>query len=222
MYKLKLRDTMFDLLSYKCLEADWDGYGSIKPIPQKISEAWEFLGVLLENKVPVPTVMISGNSLIGFYWSKKVYNKDAYIEIDIYSKGDGDNDPERDYKSFAWLVDKGGDDYDGDEDIKFEDFKDSKIHNYIKELLPPQELDRFDEYYFNLFANKEIKNYEDIDNADKEIDEYFANKPKKPSTKMMPVPSDEAIEVLHGIVNGEPLSADFAEIIQINIMDLLD
>ena len=217
---------MFDLLSYKCLEADWDGYGSIKPIPQKISYAWKSLNLMVETKTPIPSVMISASSEIGFYWSRK--NSDVYMEVSFYDETE--DGTKGDF--FGYLIDRGNDNYEGAEDIPISEYRDSSIYKESKKIYS-SELEQFDEYYFNLFARKEIdykstKEYleelyiEEIDANDKYIDEYFANKPKKKATKMMPVPSDEAIEVLHGIVNGEPLSADFAEIIQINFMDLLD
>ncbi len=178
----RLRDTMFDLLSYKYIEADWDGYGAIKPHHYKIAEAWEFLRILIKNEIPIPKVMISGTSMIGFYWDKKSCNKDVYVEIDIFSKGDEDNEPNADFKSFAYLVDSGHD-YFGEDDIKFKDFKDSKVHNFFKENMPEQELDDFDEYYFNLFAEVEslpppsfsIDLLPEVDeDIDKEIDKCFS------------------------------------------------
>ena len=85
---MTLRDTMFELLSYKYLEANWDGYDAIKPNAYSIAQAWKFLGVLIDNGISCPSVMISGSSEIGFYWKNDKY----YVEIDIYRDAENSNE----------------------------------------------------------------------------------------------------------------------------------
>ncbi len=134
----RLKNTMFDLLSYEHLEANWDGYGSIKPLESKIKHSWDGLKMFIDDNLPIPSVMISGDSEISFYYRKKEYN--VYIEIEFYDK------------YFAYLLDQGTE-YSGGEDISIREFGESDVYKFLK-TLPGSDLDSIDKYYFDLFYTK--------------------------------------------------------------------
>ena len=63
------RDVMFELIAYKYLEDDWDGYDGT-PVPKKMLDcAWKFLGILIQNKICTPKIMVSGSYI------RKVFRK---------------------------------------------------------------------------------------------------------------------------------------------------
>ena len=178
---------MFELISYKYLQDDWDGYEGI-PVPKKmLDSAWRFLGILIQNKICTPSVMISGYGDISFYWQRI-----GYVEISVgpeYDEREGNEDIEHLYNTFSFLVDKGGKDYFGGENIPFEDFTKSKVYDYMQDYMPTIDCikDDYPEYYYNLITRGEeriktewfsVPIIKVDDEVDKDIDKYFSKLPK--------------------------------------------
>lgn len=155
----QLHKTMYDLLSYNYLEAEWDGYGAIKPKKEVISSAWKLLGVFIDNKVCAPKVMIAGSSAISFFWNDKENND--YVEIGLCIEDDDGIYDNTHLEEFYWFIDYKDKplnlkEYDGEDDIAFNDFNKTKVFKYLIESRGELQIDNHEDYYFNLFSSKEI------------------------------------------------------------------
>ena len=146
------KQVMFELLSYQCLKENWDGYGGIV-IPKKmIDSAWIFLGILIENKITSPNIMVSGSGEIAFYWKIK-----TYIEISIGPDEDElsltKSELEVLYKSFTFVIDGGGDNVLGGDNIPFVDFKKSKVFKPLECIKGEEGLPDYHDYYYKLMMS---------------------------------------------------------------------
>ena len=113
-----MKEIINTLNEYKELEKDWDGYEGDAPSNEVVNSVIIFLDKLVE--FPTPKTMLSGTGVVGLYWETHKY----YIDI-IFSKKD----------IFSYYVDnKESGAYFGDDNIKFENFINSKIINILKEL----------------------------------------------------------------------------------------
>jgi len=68
-----------ELLSYKKIQSNWDGYGGIRPNDKIIDTTKNFLTILEKNKIINPNIMVSGAGEIGLFWKKQ----NTYIEVDF-------------------------------------------------------------------------------------------------------------------------------------------
>lgn len=79
--------------SYSRLEANWDGYGAVKPSSDIIETTKSFLDILKENKIIKPKIMIAHDGTLSLFWK----NKNNYLEIDFDSN---------DHLSFFYEIDR--------------------------------------------------------------------------------------------------------------------
>ncbi len=151
------KDVMFGLMSYEYLEVDWDGYGAVKVPKEMLIAAWEFLGILIENKICPPSIMLGGSGSIGYYW-----REEGYIEISIgpdLEDMEGNENLSELYKQFSFLVDKGEDNFFGEEGIYMKDFNKSDLFVYLKNNIVDNDCIKEDyyEYYYNVILNGKKK-----------------------------------------------------------------
>lgn len=70
-----------EIRGWSLLDADWDGEGAVKPLPQSLKEAVSFVRLLGEIPLPEPMVLSSGHAAL--YWNES----DLYADLEFLGDG---------------------------------------------------------------------------------------------------------------------------------------